>query len=249
LFWWSIELNLNKMSGYTVYITYNLVSTSGFSKSIHCNYIKAISLNTTNPYIKEVFVNFPNIDDFKFLSNGYNETGFTANNIEILVQLVDNSLFTSTSDIKPDASNWKVYDVTTQTSGYTGLLFAANIVNTIYKVSLFEYDSKPVYNLNYLNYPVVGDENGLSFGDEVYFFGNVSTDIISEVYVTDLSIPLLLDQYNSSTNLTWDGVSPVAISEIGIYDENKNLIAVGKLNNPVTKDSTISRTIVFAIDF
>jgi len=44
-------------------------------------------------------------------------------------------------------------------------------------------------------------------------------------------------------------VSSVAISEVGIYDENKNLVAVGKLNNPIIKDSTISRTISFAIDF
>ena len=41
----------------------------------------------------------------------------------------------------------------------------------------------------------------------------------------------------------------VYITEIGIYDTNKNLVAIGKLNDPVAKDATISRTIVFAIDF
>jgi len=58
-----------------------------------------------------------------------------------------------------------------------------------------------------------------------------------------------LNQFNSTTNLTWDGVSKVAISEIGIYDADKNLVAVGKLNDPIDKDSSIARTILFAIDF
>jgi len=58
-----------------------------------------------------------------------------------------------------------------------------------------------------------------------------------------------LSEFNSTTNPTWDGISSVAISEIGIYDEDKNLVAIGKLNNPIIKDSSITRTISFAIDF
>ena len=42
-------------------------------------------------------------------------------------------------------------------------------------------------------------------------------------------------------------VAPEFITEL--YDSNKNLVAIGKLNDPVAKDSTIARTIVFAIDF
>jgi len=89
----------------------------------------------------------------------------------------------------------------------------------------------------------------LSFGDETYFFGVVETEIKADVYTTDISINLPLNEFNTSTNSTWDGNSKVYISEIGIYDSDKNLVAIGKLNNPVPKDSTISRTIVFAIDF
>jgi hypothetical protein len=81
------------------------------------------------------------------------------------------------------------------------------------------------------------------------FFGDVETEIKADVYTTDLSINLPLNEFNSSNNLTWDGVSKVFISEIGLYDSNKNLVAIGKLNDPVPKDATISRTIVFAIDF
>ena len=34
-----------------------------------------------------------------------------------------------------------------------------------------------------------------------------------------------------------------------IYNEERELIAIGKLNNPLKKDNSISRTIVFGIDF
>ena len=57
-----------------------------------------------------------------------------------------------------------------------------------------------------------------------------------------------LGDFNSSTNATWDGQSVFA-SEIGIYDDNNNLVAIGKFNDPVEKNATLSRTILFAIDF
>jgi hypothetical protein len=79
--------------------------------------------------------------------------------------------------------------------------------------------------------------------------GNVYTEIHADVYTTNLSLVLNLNEFNSSTNNTWNGISRVAISEIGIYDANKNLVAIGKLNDPLEKDDTIGRTIAFAIDF
>ena len=50
------------------------------------------------------------------------------------------------------------------------------------------------------------------------------------------------------TNETWDGTSSVEITEIGLYDTNKNLVGIAKFNNPISKDSTIARTLVFALD-
>ena len=89
----------------------------------------------------------------------------------------------------------------------------------------------------------------MCFGDASYFFGNVTSKIKADVYTTDISINLPLNEFNSTTNSTWNGIETVYITEIGIYDSNKNLVAIGKLNDPVAKDATISRTILFAIDF
>ena len=238
------------MREYVIFTTY-MLSYSGidviYPKSIHCNYVNNISIKTDNINIQELKLNFNNVEDFKFLSSNVS-SGYTSNNISIIFQIVE-----KLDDIepKPISSNWKIFDVTNQISGYTASnpISKEQLTNTIFRIPLNQYESYADYNLNYLNYPSNGQQNALSFGDETYFFGCVTTQIKADVYSTDLSINLPLNEFNSTTNSTWDSVSKVYISEVFIYDENKNLVAVGKMNNPVPKDSSISRTIVFALDF
>jgi hypothetical protein len=244
------------IDGYTIFISYLLAPTtgttySGFSQAIHCNYINSLVINTVTPEIYEVNFRFSSAQDFKFLSNFSNGTGFTAYKIYALVQEVSGI----TSDITPIANNWKIVDFTPQITGHVlGVpLTAAELAGRNFKIYLSGYTGYTTYALNYLNYPTSGstDDSKLCFGDEIYFFGNVTTDIHADVYTTDISIVLPQNQFNSSTNPTWIQASqpPVAISEIGIYDSNHNLVAIGKLNDPITKDSTISRTIAFELDF
>lgn len=237
------------MNTYTIFTSYVLVPTGQpYTQAIHCNYINSMQITTDNIAIQEVRVNFANPNEFRFLNGNVDGTGYTANRIYILVQVV-NSGTTKISNVKPISSKWKYYDVTDQISGHGKYLTATDLTSVVFRVPLNNYDSYPSYNLNYLGYPSYNQTDNLCFGDETYFFGNVETEIKADVYTTDLSINLPLNQFNSSNNLTWDGVSRVYISEIGLYDSNKNLVAIGKLNNPVPKDATISRTIVFAIDF
>jgi hypothetical protein len=238
-------------SGYTIFSTYVFVPTSGNSQAVHCNYIKSLQLNAVNINVQEVSISFPNIDDFKFLSNNITAgTGFTANKIYAVIQLVNNSGFTSVSSVVPDVTKWKVVDLTSQISGYTGILTPAQLTSVVFKISLFNYSGFTSYDLSYINYPsqLPSAATELCFGDELYFLGNVATDIHADVFVTNLSIPLALNQFNSSTNPTWNGLS-VFMTEIGIYDGNGNLVAIGKFNDPVEKNGNLSRTIQFAIDF
>lgn len=247
---------------YTIFTTYILsggttgVTGHGNSVPIHCNYIRSINIETDNFTIQELVMNFSGgttgaTAPFKYLSSSVsNGTGFTANQIFALVQ----SAITSTTGItKPDPAKWLKYDITPQivpTHVYDTPLTAGELVNNIFKIPIGKMNLSGFtsYDLSYLNYPSSGSTS-LSFGDEIYFLGNVTTEIHADVFVTDLAITLNLNEFNSSTNLTWDGLSRVAITEIGIYDANKNLVAIGKLNDPILKDSTITRTIVFDIDF
>lgn len=245
------------MAHNTAFVSYILVSTgltgSGYSQTIHCNYFKTIELDDANPYIQEINLNFPNADDFKFLTgNLAGGTGYSANEIYALVQVGEDI------DV-PDPSKWKTFNISSQISGYAGApLTAAELTSVVFKISLLQYANtgstlfKP-YTLDYLNYPSrePTDDDKLCFGASTFFLGNVTTEITAIAYTTDLSINLPLGDFNTSSNLTWeaDVDESVVITEIGIYDANKNLVGIGKLNNPITKDESIARTIIFAMDF
>jgi len=247
------------MSGNTAFISYVLLPTGitdgSYSQAIHCNYIKKIDLGGSDPYIQEISLNFPDPNQFKFLASTYNDgTGYTANRIHALVQVVSNSPFNSYDEVVPYSDMWKQLDVTNQVTGYssgsTFVLTPASLTSVVFKISLLQYMNAAVflpYNLEYLSYPSTEDK--LAFGEATYFFGNVATEIKADVYTTDISINLPLNQFNSTTNKTWYEGEAVYISEVGIYDSNKQLVAIGKLNDPVAKDPTIARTVVFALDF
>jgi len=241
---------------YTVYFTYllednTLIKTGdvGYSTSIHCNYINKFSADNLSG---EVNMSFDDENDFQFLSTNNGGTGFTANKIYMIIQVVTNELIDGNlNELPPKSDSWRKFDVTNQIDEHISgdTLIASGLTSTVFKVPILNYESGEPYNLDYLNYPDINNNNLLSFGDEEIFLGNVETEIEASVYTTDLGINLPLNEYNSSTNPTWDGESEVYITEIGIYNEERELIAIGKLNNPLKKDNSISRTIVFGIDF
>lgn len=241
----------------TIFITYQFegapysADTSyGHSTAIHCNYIEKIEVeNLTNSTISLIFDNneFPFLADTTtdpFISGG---TGWTAWRVNAIIQIVN-----ATGDtVVADPAGWKIIDITEQTVGYvTGeTLQKTGITSTVYTVTLSDYNAAPIYDLSYLDYPTELETDRLAWGEEVFFYGNVKTDIKATAYTTDIPVVMPLNQFNSTTNPTWDGLTPVSVSEVGIYDSVGNLVAIGKLNNPISKDSTIARTIVFAMDF
>jgi hypothetical protein len=259
------------MAGVTTFVTYLFQSTPitgsstqpfqygkslGYSTAIHCNYIQ--KLESTNLANKSVSVIMPNSTAFPFLrtSSQINTSqigiGWSARRLYVLVQFV-----TETGDtVSPVGSKWKIVDVTNQLNGYnifsgTTIPPQAFDVDTIINIPVNVINVAQNYNLDYLKYPssLSVDDNRLAFGEESFFFGNIQTDIKAVAYTTDISILLPLNQYNSTTNPTWDALTPIQISEVGLFDDNNNQIAVGKLNYPISKDSTIFRTVEFSIDF
>jgi hypothetical protein len=235
------------MIGYTVFFTYRfLTDTSfGYSDAVHCNYINSLQIQSV--LNSEVNLYFTSVNDFKFLTAAYGAT-----EMQILLQVVNNSSYNNISSIIPAPNAWKVYDVTDQIRNYVdGIqITAVNLVATVFKLPLNAYNAKLDYNLSYKNYssPVRNDST-LNFGDEEIFLGNVTTSIEAIAHSTEIDIHLPLDGFNISTNKTWDGLSTLMISEIGIYNADHELVAIAKLNNPILKDSTLARTLVFGIDF
>ncbi len=232
---------------YDIYVTYALINKKdGYSSAIHCNYINKITVETDNIYTYELLFEFDK-NEFIFLNDFNNGFGYCATDLYIIYQTVKEN--------QPRNNVWKYKNVTNQIPGHGTVKYFTN--NKLYnkKIRVELKNNNPSYTLNNpdilykLKYPSKNETDKLSFGEETFFLGNVTADIKADVYVLDMSINLALNEFNSSNNLTWDGTSSVYISEVGLYDENKNLVAIGKLNNPIQKDSTISKTILFALDF
>jgi len=251
--------------GYTAFVTYMLTSNNeisgnnqgnGYSDAIHCNYIRKITMDDKKNKEINFYFNDDDIGYFKFLSTS-GGSGFTAHRVIMLMQLINNDPYESISNVRPHSDKWVTFDVTNQITDYVSdqILSPSGICNTVFKLPVKEYivkaSNNDFYDLNYLSYPKKESDDLLCFGDETYFMGNVKATVEAIAYTMDLNIKLPLNQFNTTNNTTWnsDLDNEVYISEVGIYDDNKNLVGIAKLNNPIKKDETIARTLVFAMDF
>lgn len=108
------------------------------------------------------------------------------------------------------------------------------------------------YNLNdFINIPTSSELNYHSFGDETFFYGNLNTDIKATIYRTFITINVLPNRYIKSTNPTFDETKhKVAFSELVIYDDDNDVVGIGKFSEPLTRKYNSDVLIIQAtIDF
>jgi uncharacterized protein (DUF2141 family) len=80
-----------------------------------------------------------------------------------------------------------------------------------------------------------GNSN-LVFGEETILLGNVSVKREEEIEKIKHVVVLSSMTFHESTNPTWSKGKAVQITEVGVYDINDNLVAIGKLNKPISKN-------------
>jgi len=215
-----------------VWVTYRFDST-GFTDSLHCNYysnIRADDTVTTDP--KNVAVRFGS--EFKFLNQPLNTytsadlSGYSANSMKLLVQV-------TTGDTRPLTTAWREIDVTSDLTGssISGYITMSGITNTTFQIDLTTYTGAPIYNLaSYINIPQNGQSNYLNFGDEYYFYGNLETDISATIYEMKYLVNLGRNQFTNTSNPTWMPGITSYVTEIGLYNAQKDLMVVSKLQSP-----------------
>jgi hypothetical protein len=93
------------------------------------------------------------------------------------------------------------------------------------------------------------DDNSLNFSEEKFFFGNLQTRIQSTVYQSNIICILGTNEFLSSSNKTWRNTLPIYISEIGIYDEVNQMVAIGRFGKPIVKKQGQQLLINVSIDF
>jgi hypothetical protein len=126
-------------------------------------------------------------------------------------------------------------DVTDMISATTvnGFLTMSGITGTTFEISPTNYNSAPTYNLNnYINLVPNGSPDIMNFGDEFYFYGNVETDIMATIYEMRFLCNLGRNQFSNTSNPTWASGTTSYITEIGLLNEQKELLVVTKLQSP-----------------
>lgn len=215
----------------TLWLTYRF-NNSEFTNSLHSNYYMKISGTNPDcpPDTADVTINFGN--EFPFLVTDNQTTtmdGFSANDLVILAQKV-------TTGQRPQPNQWKQINVTQQMSATTvnNYISASGLTGTTFVINKSVYDSASIYNLNnYITLPETGDsEPLLNFGGEYYFYGEIETDIQADVYVMNYLCNLGNSQFKNSSNPTWNDSDDIYVSEVGLYDDEKNLMIMTKVQSP-----------------
>jgi hypothetical protein len=218
----------------TMFVTYRFTNTSAFTNSLHCNYYSKITgPNDCNPSNSEnVGVRFGgNLSCLGPYNDSYNQ-GFFAEKIEILCQKV-------VTGSRPNSDDWRIIDMTDQISGSTidNYITENALTGNTFVITKDLYDNAPIYDLNdYVTLTPEGDTSvQLNFGDEYYFYGSLETDIQATIYEMRYKVNLSNTEFLVSANPTWNTTTKPFITEIGLYDDEKNLMLISKLQSPVLR--------------
>jgi hypothetical protein len=267
-------------SNYNYYVTYHLVNSGvytsgedlGYQQTFPCGYIQKVQgftdVNGNSQYLSCTFPNkaFPYLrNSLQFTS--FSGTGWSANKIQILVQEVHKDDDNGIDTLHP--GKWSgASDIDTYGNGvYSGLTTQTTLDPTYLQSHQFiisledivsgdtKFDSlttSQVYgistgftNTDYIN------SNGLTLGNEDFFFGNIKTKIAATSFKTVFTVEIKDSELNSSISGGFDGTQDANayITEIGILNAQGDLVAIGKPTFPIKKNSSRYLTFQLELDF
>ena len=250
-------LNVNE----TMYLTYTLENsgtTSGLTTSIPCQTYVKITNNTSGP--KDIDFRLIGTDHLPYMrkmeSGDYDGLGFHAHKFKLVYQKV------SDAAIRPNTNAWKTYDFTTTSiTGVAGetidpklLENQTPIVNGFY-LDLIKDATATTFDITQsISMASNLSPEKLQFGDERLFYGNINTYIGATIYKTIFDVRVNASQFNATTNPTRSKDSStnpadIRVSEVGIYDANKNLVCIGKVSTPVRLLAGTTIMLELSMDF
>ena len=205
---------------------------------------------------KDVQFRIGNLNELPYMRKredvNYDGFGFFADTFKVLGQVVD-----KTTQNRPLPSNWKVID-------FTSTNITVNTGETI-SPSLFEnqnpnttgfiltgslYTGGTTFNLgDELDMSTASYYGKMTLGDERLFYGNLRTHIGATIYKTLFNITVDGASIATTSNSTFEFGNDRYVSEIGILDNNQNLVLVGKLSRPIKISDSTTASIELTIDF
>jgi hypothetical protein len=214
----------------TMWVTYRFNSTA-FTDSLHCNYYTPIAGPTTGCTTGSQNVSIRFGEEFCFLSQPC--SGYSANDFVVLAQI-------TTTGLLPSPTEWREIDFTDKISAalVNGYIPASAMTTTTFVIDIDRYDNSSIYDLSdYIQLPTVGQEDNLNFGDEYYFYGTLQTDITATIYEMRFAVNLIDTQFTNSSNPSRIGGNRY-VTEIGLYDSEKDLIVISKMQYPIFRTGT-----------
>ena len=210
-----------------MWVTYRFDTNTGATSSLHCNYYTSVQpIDSVTANTQNVAVRFGN--EFTYMSQ-QQFSGYSATSMKLLCQIV-------TGDTRPSSTAWREIDVTTAMTLSNGYITMNGITGTTFQITTDNYyptTGATYYNLGpILDLPENGQTNQLNFGDEFYFYGNLETDITATIYEMKYLVNLGRNQFTNTSNPTWSKGTKSYVTEIGLYDSNKDLIVISKLQSP-----------------
>ena len=114
-----------------------------------------------------------------------------------------------------------------------GYLTQSGLTGTTIQIDISNYQAATIYDLSdYIDLTPLNSTETLNFGDEFYFYGNIETDISATIYEMKYLINLGRNQFTNTSNPTWTPGTTSYVTEISLYDSNKDLMIVSKLQSP-----------------
>jgi hypothetical protein len=218
--------------------------------SMHCNYYQKIcGISADTETQVNVVLSFGG--DFNFMTNDTSGVdsafGWKAERFYILAQLTDNIVD------RPNPANWIQMDYTDvlTNNGYVsgGYIDPNGMIDLSFTISQTEYDAGAPYQIsNQLDLPAP-NQGGITtnFGDEFFFYGEIETDITATIYEMRYLVNLPANQFVSSTNPSWVEGEDTYMTEIGLYDSDKNLMVLSKFQSPQIREGI--QQVVVKLDF
>ena len=243
----------------TMYLTYALENTlSGLTTPLACQKYVKITNNTSSS--KDVNFRIIETDLLPFMrkveDGSYDGYGFYADKFKLVYQTVQDP-----TD-RPDPSAWKVVDFTSDAITVNAsetidpkLLESQNPIATGFLLNGVKDATSSIYSvIKALNMPANTQPELLQFGDEKFFYGNISTYIGATIYKTIFDVRINASQFNTTSNTTRSKdllTNPpnIKVTEVGIYDSSKNLVCIGKLSSPVALSGGNTIMLELSIDF
>lgn len=214
-----------------MYVTYRLDNSLVDFYSLHCNYYRRIAGPASGCSItpQDVAVRFG--DEFPYMNTSTSLQGFKADQFKILCQKV-------TGDTRPIPTEWREIDFTSglPVAG-TGYLTPAGLISNTFVITEALYNAATLYDLStYMTLTLSGfTGSSLDFGDEYYFYGTIDTDIQATIYEMRFLCNLNSSEFQFSSNPTWTTGSTSYVTEVGLFNEDKDLLVVSKLQSPVQR--------------